>query len=641
MSTLRNKFIVCSDIHTYYSNKVGAAHRLMTLYRAEKANGADIHTCGDFAVSTGGMFNSRYTTYWIEHIKVLLDEWSALGGLITAGNHDSGENFGANTKTVDIVDSGITYTPDQYWKLRTGADDDLLIQRWINDGKDLLLSISENGGAATAFSSSTIARVKDIITNNSDKRVFVFIHYPTWYQVDTTDGTYTKTENETTTSYTLKKNAFATRYGTGQTGSWPSSIGPYPQPTDFLLWLSQQPNVVIFSGHTHNDWRLQEEELEYTVNSAVYKGGKFPNIKYYHVPNGAYMINLPSLRYRTQDAYVEIYDDKVVVKARQGVYSSDSSPVAGAIDPMADNSTWSFQEMGDSYVYTIPLAESGTTAPEIYTITASLTNCTAAASNPSSIEENSTATLYFTANSGYTLPTTISVTGASYTWDPTTGALALSNPTGNVSIAIIANIITYAISATLSHCTAVASNPTTINANDTANLQFSASTGYNLPPTITVSGATYNWNAATGILALSNPTSNVSIGITATKISYSIQTSLTGCVGNSSNATSIEYGGTAELTFTASSGYTLPDTVTVSGATSSWDKSIGKLTISNPTGVISVTITAVEESTSIGSNIPIYTASGTQITGLDELWTHSGIHPTHIYDKSRVEIIFE
>lgn len=641
MSTLRNKFIVCSDIHTYYSNKVGAAHRLMTLYRAEKADGADIHTCGDFAVSTGGMFNSRYTTHWIDWLKVLLDEWSALGGLITAGNHDSGENFGTNTKTVDIVDSGITYTPDQYWKLRTGADDDLLIQRWINDGKDLLLSISENGGAATAFSSSTIARVKDIITNNSDKRVFVFIHYPTWYQVDSTDGTYTKTENETSTSYTLKKNAFATRYGTGQTGSWPSSIGPYPQPTDFLLWLSQQPNVIIFSGHTHNDWRLQEEELEYTVNSAVYKGGKFPNIKYYHVPNGAYMINLPSLRYRTQDAYVEIYDDKVVVKARQGVYSSDSSPVAGAIDPMADNSTWSFQEMGDSYVYTIPLAESGTTAPEIYTITASLTNCAASASNPSSIEENSTATLHFTANSGYALPATISVTGASYAWDPTGGVLVISAPTGNVSITITANVITYSISATLSHCTAAALNPTTISANGTANLQFSANTGYSLPPTITVSGATYNWNAVTGTLTLSNPTSNVSIGITATKISYSIQTSLTGCVGNNSNATSIEYGGTAELTFTARSGYVLPDTVTVSGATSSWNKSAGKLMVSNPTGVVSVTITAVEESTSTGSNIPIYTASGTQITGLDELWTHSGTHPTHIYDKSRVGIIFE
>lgn len=112
--------------------------------------------------------------------------------------------------------------------------------------------------------------------------------------------------------------------------------------------------------------------------------------------------------------------------------------MAGAIDPMADNSTWDLQEMGDSYVYTIPLAESGTTAPEIYTITSSLTNCTAVASNPSSIEENSTVTLYFTANSGYTLPTAISVTGASYDWDPTGGVLVISAPTGNVTLSIAA-----------------------------------------------------------------------------------------------------------------------------------------------------------------------------------------------------------
>lgn len=199
----------------------------------------------------------------------------------------------------------------------------------------------------------------------------------------------------------------------------------------------------------------------------------------------------------------------------------------------------------------------------------------------------------------------------------------------------------YPITATLSHCAASASNPTTISANGAASLQFNANIGYSLPSTVTVSGATYNWNATTGTLTLSNPTSNVSISIIATKITYSIQTTLRGCFGSIGNATSIEYGGTVELTFIADSGYTLPETVIVSGATSSWDKTTGKLTLSNPTGVVSITITAVEESTSTGSNIPIYTANGAQILGLDALWTHSGTHPTHIYDKSCVEIIFQ
>lgn len=555
MSTLRKTLIACSDLHSYYSNATGKAHRLKTLYEASKNDNSDICFVGDMHVTTGGLFRGDY---WQAFYEVFFDELSSLCTIMVAGNHDSGSNFGNGT----VAYNGVDYSSVDYWKLRTGANDNLIIQKTINDGRDILLSISENGGTASSFSDETIAEAKEIITNNAERRIFVFIHYPTWYQVDSEDGVYTKTEGETTTEYTLKKNAFATRYGTGQTGAW-STVSAYPQPTNFLLWLSQQPNVIIFSGHTHNDWRLQEEELEYTVGSAIYKGGKFPNLKYYHVPNGAYMINLPSMRYRTEDALVEIYNDKVVVKARQGVYTTDGTPVSGAIDAMADNSTWELQELGSAYTYTIPLAESGVAAAVEYSITTSLSNCTSASSNPSIIAESGTATLQFTANTGYTLPQSVSVSGASYTWSSSTGTLTLSNPTGNVTISI-----------------------------------------------------------------------------TATKISYSISVSLTGCSAASFNPTSIEYGATTELTFVADTGYALPDTFTVSGATSSWNQSTGKLTISNPTGAVSITIAAVEESTSTGSNIPIYTVDGAQILGLYELWTHGGIHPTHIYNKGGVEIIF-
>lgn len=122
--------------------------------------------------------------------------------------------------------------------------------------------------------------------------------------------------------------------------------------------------------------------------------------------------------------------------------------------------------------------------------------------------------------------------------------------------------------------------------------------------------------------------------------SYSITTSLANCTSASSNPSIIAESGTATLQFTASTGYTLPQSVSVSGASYTWVQSTGKLTISDPTGAVSITITAVEESTSTGSNIPIYTVDGAQILGLYELWTHGGIHPTHIYNKSGVEIIF-
>lgn len=72
-----------------------------------------------------------------------------------------------------------------------------------------------------------------------------------------------------------------------------------------------------------------------------------------------------------------------------------------------------------------------------YNITNTLTNVTADASNVATIEENSSVTLKFTANTGYTLPDTITVTGATHTWDKTTGVVTISNPTADVNITIV------------------------------------------------------------------------------------------------------------------------------------------------------------------------------------------------------------
>lgn len=350
MSILRGKFIVCSDLHSRYTNAYGKKHRLMGLYRAEKEKGVSIHTCGDFAVTTGGLFNS---SSWLTFYKIFLDEWTDLGGITTAGNHDSGNNFGS----INVTDNGVEYTPIEYWKRKTGADDNLIIQRQYNNGKDILLSLSDNAGNVDAYSEQAINRVKGIITDNPYKRIFLFMHYPCWKQVDNTTTTYTVTTTDgTTTEKPFPKNSFATRYGTGQTGNW---VNPnaYPQPTEFVTWLSNQPNVIIISGHTHNDWRLQEEKLTYTVNGIVYVGGEFPNLKFYHVPNGAYMVNIPSIRYRTQDALFSVYDDKVEIQGRAGVYTESGAYVNGEIDEMVDNDTWDIVSLGDSYKYMIPLKE--------------------------------------------------------------------------------------------------------------------------------------------------------------------------------------------------------------------------------------------------------------------------------------------
>ena len=72
------------------------------------------------------------------------------------------------------------------------------------------------------------------------------------------------------------------------------------------------------------------------------------------------------------------------------------------------------------------------------TITATLTNVTAASGNATTIATGETKTLTYTAADGYVLPDTVTVTGATGVWNKDEGILVLSNPTANVNITITA-----------------------------------------------------------------------------------------------------------------------------------------------------------------------------------------------------------
>ena len=72
---------------------------------------------------------------------------------------------------------------------------------------------------------------------------------------------------------------------------------------------------------------------------------------------------------------------------------------------------------------------------------------------------------------------------------------------------------------------------------------------------------------------------------------YSITTNLTGVTASASNPETIEDGSGALLTFTASDGYNLPNGVTLTNVTShDWNKSTGALSISIPTGDVTIEI---------------------------------------------------
>lgn len=82
------------------------------------------------------------------------------------------------------------------------------------------------------------------------------------------------------------------------------------------------------------------------------------------------------------------------------------------------------------------------TYPNRYSITTNLTGVTASANNPETIEDGSGALLTFTASDGYNLPNGVTLTNVtSYDWNKSTGALAISRPTGDVTIEIVGEVI--------------------------------------------------------------------------------------------------------------------------------------------------------------------------------------------------------
>lgn len=215
---------------------------------------------------------------------------------------------------------------------------------------------------------------------------------------------------------------------------------------------------------------------------------------------------------------------------------------------------------------------------------------------------------------GSTLLTTITAT----TLDLTT--VITTNGTYNISVIATgtgytdsdsSNVIeynygVYNITTNLTNVTANASNPTTVSTLASSTLTFTASTGYNLPDNVTVTGAEFTWTKSSGTLVLSNPTGNVSITVAGVAISRTITATLTNVTAASGNATTIATGETKVLTYTAASGYTLPDSVTVTGATGVWNKDAGTLTLSNPTTNVTFTIAGVEAAT--GYNVTVTAA---------------------------------
>lgn len=156
-------------------------------------------------------------------------------------------------------------------------------------------------------------------------------------------------------------------------------------------------------------------------------------------------------------------------------------------------------------------------------LTFHLTGCSTTATSASRIGET---IISFTKSAGYNWPTTVQVAGATMvSWNHDTGVLAIEKPTLNtVTITVACTKITYSITENLTNVTATGTHPTSIAYGENVTLIYAADTNYNLPDTVTVTGATHTWASDSGTLVLSNPTEAVTITITGVASAQKLDT---------------------------------------------------------------------------------------------------------------------
>ena len=267
----------------------------------------------------------------------------------------------------------------------------------------------------------------------------------------------------------------------------------------------------------------------------------------------------------------------------QGVTASKTFKVQACSDHAVDSNEVSITKTYTTYNASAESSVVSYTTP--YGITKSAGNGTLAGATY--IYPNTSENFTLTPSTYYELPSSITVTNATLdSYDNSTGAITISNPTGNVTISATCVRITYTVTTNLTNLTS--DNDGSINAGGTKNITLTANSGYELPSSITVTGATYTYNNTTGVIALSSPTGNVTIDATGTLSNYTITMSLTDLTSDY-DGTTMTINDTKTITLTADAGFDLPSSISVVGASYTYDSTTGEIVLSNPTGNITIT----------------------------------------------------
>ncbi len=117
--------------------------------------------------------------------------------------------------------------------------------------------------------------------------------------------------------------------------------------------------------------------------------------------------------------------------------------------------------------------ETAETMPTIFAVTYSLENLTAA-NAPSEILNTDTATITLTPNTGYELPDSVTVTNATASYDGTSGSLAISGATEDVTVTAAGELIYFSVTNNLTEVT---------NSNDATTIGYGSAYTATLTPT--------------------------------------------------------------------------------------------------------------------------------------------------------------
>lgn len=271
---------------------------------------------------------------------------------------------------------------------------------------------------------------------------------------------------------------------------------------------------------------------------------------------------------------------------------------------------------------------------QVFSISYTLSHCSGVGTLPTSVNYGGTATATFEADNGYNMPNNITVTGADYTWQQSSGnywELVLSNFSSDVIVSITAiadvyyNIIGSVSNGTiyrvLVNGSVVSELPATIKENSSLSIIFEPNTNYSFSNgayTATMGGVSiasdFSYNSQTGrlLLDISSVTGNINYVIQAAQNIFTITGAITNGSLDPQYDSTITYGANAYFGILPSSGYTYPAQadITITNATlTSYDATTGVGTIASPTGNVTISATC-PQSQPVGYTIPAGTYYG-------------------------------